>query len=160
MNKPLFAHSLRIALLAAAGALLFATSPLPAQVKWETPPVNLVRGTIELPADREKVGRAFLVSGTVSGQYRELWLAVKIKNLYWPKEPRIAPKDGRWQGQVNEGGSPPDGVFEVVLIDVPDRASSYFQDWLQRGHRTGSYPGIAESDIEGVRVLARRTFRL
>ena len=160
MNTPLFARPLRIALLAVAGALLFATSLLRTQGKWETPPANLVRGTIELPADREKVGRAFLVSGTVAGQYRELSLAVKIKNLYWPKEPKLTPKDGRWQGQVNEGGSPPDGVFEVVLIDVPDKASSYFQDWLQRGHRTGSYPGIAESDIEGVRVLARRTFRL
>lgn len=160
MNKSFFAYSLQIALLAVAGVLIFATSPLRAQIKWETPPANLVRGTIELPAHRERVGRVFLVSGTVSGQYRELWLAVKIKNLYWPKEPKLTPKDGRWQGQVNEGGSPPDGIFEVVLIDVPDKASFYFQDWLQRGHRTGSYPGIAESDIEGVRILARRTFRL
>jgi hypothetical protein len=156
MNASFLSRSHRIAFLAVAGSLLFTSASLRAQMTWETPP-NL--GVIESPAEREKVGRPFAVSGKVTGNFRQLWLAVKIDNLYWVKEPKLTPKDGRWRAQVYEGGNPPDGVFEVVLVDASAKASSYFQDWLQRGRRTGSYPGIAESDVEGVRVLARRTVR-
>jgi hypothetical protein len=131
-----------------------------AQRSWENAPANLVRGAIQVPAEGDRVGRAFTVTGTAGGQVRNLWLVVKIRDLYWPKEPKLNPKDGKWRGEVNEGGNPPDGKFEVLLLDVSEKTSLMFEEWMKRGHRSGSYPGIAEAEVEGVRVLARRAYRL
>ncbi|WP_374692620.1 hypothetical protein [Accumulibacter sp.] len=116
--------------------------------------------SIQSPAGSAQVARHFAVDGVVSGTYRNLWLVVCIGDLYWPKEPRLSPDKGRWTGWVNEGGRPPGGRFEVLLIDVPDAMSAAFEAWLGEGRRSGRYPGIRQADVREATILDRRSYRL
>ena len=117
-------------------------------------------GEIASPADGSHVHRYFDVGGTVSGRYRNLWLVVRIGRLHWPKEPQLFPNDGRWQGGVNEGGWPPGGRFELLLVDVSSTVSNSFQSWLENGHRTGHYPGLTAGKLGDSKILARKTYHL
>jgi hypothetical protein len=84
----------------------------------------------------------------------------RSEDLYWPKEPELAPASGKWTGEVNEGGNPPNGRFEVMFIDVPDSTSAALTEWLRKGNRTKTYPGIREAEADGARTLDRRTHQL
>lgn len=124
------------------------------------PAAEALRGSIQSPPDNARVPRVFAVEGTVTGKPRHLWLAVRIGDLYWPKEPQLAPTNGKWAGDVKEGGNPPNGRFEVVLIDVPQATSAAFAEWLRQGDLTRSYPGIRSADVEGAKILDRRSYQL
>lgn len=163
MRVAAFLHRLSIASTLALVLAALAAEPVIAQTALDGPVPDMargVRGEIREPATGAAVGRSFPISGTVAGQPRNLWLAVRIGDLYWPKEPKLAVRDGRWIGRVNEGGNQPGGRFVVVLLDVADSTSRMFEDWLRKGHEDRSYPGIPKTDIEEARELARRDFRL
>lgn len=132
---------------------------------WETIPFTdkdkPPKGKIEQPGSGSKVCRHFIVSGTARGAYRHLWLTVSIGDRYWPKEPKIIPdNNGNWKGEVHEGGKPPQGIFELLLIDVSEKTSKSFQNWLEAGHRTGKYPGIHANDLGDMIELDRNTYQL
>ena len=137
---------------------------------WETTPLTdkdkplkdkPPKGKIEKPDSGSKVSRHFFVSGTASGTYRHLWLTVYIGNRYWPKEPKLIPnKNGNWKGEVHEGGKPPQGIFELLLVDVSEETSIKIQNWLEAGHRTGSYPGMHANDLGNMIELDRKTYEL
>lgn len=119
-----------------------------------------LRGSIQSPPEGARVARVFTVQGTVAGEPRHLWLAVRIGDLYWPKEPELVATNGKWTGEVREGGNPPNGRFEVVLLDVPQATSAAFAEWLRRGHLARSYPGIPAADVTGAKILDRRSYQL
>lgn len=128
---------------------------------WERPPRQLsLQGKIEAPVNRSEVPRHFLVKGTVSGKYRHLWLVERVGQLHWPKEPELNPVAGRWKGEVFEGGWPPEGGFELLLIDVSTETSSAFRQWLKSGHRTGSYPGLNSEHLKAAIVLDQKHYKL
>jgi hypothetical protein len=158
MRMPLLPSQLIVTFAFALSSLT--SAPVLAQPTWDNPPPNLVRGEILKPAPGSTVGRAFPVGGTAGGQIRNLWLVVRIGDLYWPKEPKLILKNGKWDGSVNEGGNPPGGRFEVILLDVTNKTSEMFEDWMRQGHASHSYPGISKSAIEGARELDRREFHL
>ncbi|MCM8595558.1 hypothetical protein [Accumulibacter sp.] len=116
--------------------------------------------SIQSPPGDARVARRFAVDGVVNGTYRNLWLVVRVGDLYWPKEPKLSPVKGRWTGWVNEGGRPPGGRFEVLLIDVPDAPSAAFEAWLGEGRRTGRYPGIRQAEVREAAILDRRSYQL
>lgn len=127
---------------------------------WEKPPRQTPKGRIEKPVNNSKVTRHFEVSGTVSGGTRHLWLIERIGDQHWPKEPELRPNSGRWRGEVFEGGRPPEGRFELLLVDVSEETTMRFQEWLKTGHRTGSYPGISVAEMGAVSVLDTKTYKL
>lgn len=127
---------------------------------WEKSPRQTPKGRIEKPINNSKVARHFEVVGTVSGTIRHLWLVERIGDQHWPKEPELRSTNGRWRGAVFEGGRPPEGKFELLLVDVSEDTARKFQEWLQTGHRTGSYPGIAVSELGAVSILDTKVYKL
>jgi hypothetical protein len=91
-------------------------------------------GKIADPPRGGRVGRSFPVTGTVKGQPRHLWLAVRKNELFWPQGTELTSKDGMWQGEVTESGS--SGALAVVLIDVSDTVSGHFLQWLKQPNTT------------------------
>jgi hypothetical protein len=157
------AHSLIFRALVAGSLAVFAggIATTAAQTATSAHAVpEALRGSIQSPPDDARVPRSFAVEGTVTGKPRHLWLAVRIGDLYWPREPQLAPTNGKWAGEVREGGNPPNGRFEVVLIDVPQATSAAFAEWLRKGHLARSYPGIRAVDVEGAKILDRRSYQL
>ena len=118
------------------------------------------KGQIEIPVAGSEVSRHFEVFGTLSGTCRHLWLVERIGGRYWPKEPELKPKGGKWNGEVFEGGRPPEGIFELLLVDVSGKTSRNFQTWLETGHRTGRYPGLTVDDLGDKTILDSKTYRL
>jgi len=113
-------------------------------------------GAILSPTSGASVPRAFTVEGTLAGipADRHVWLAVRIGDLMWPKEPEVSAGAGPWRRQVVEGGSPPDGRFSLVLLMVDTVGQSEIQAWFQHGKQTGDYPGLAH--VTGSVELAAR----
>lgn len=127
---------------------------------WEAPPRKDLKGQIEKPANMSKVPRHFKVSGSISGTTRHLWLVVRIGDQHWPKEPELRPTAGRWHSEVHEGGQPPEGKFEILLMDVSTETASKFQEWLQTGQQTGSYPGIPLSQLGSPTIIDTKIYKL
>lgn len=119
-----------------------------------------LEGKIYSPPYGAEIGRYFQVEGTVSGKYRNLWLMERIGGLHWPKEPKLVPREGRWSGEVFEGGSPPQGKFKILLVDVSDEVSKIFELWFKKGHQTGSYPGLPLGTLGNIRILDEKEYRL
>lgn len=128
---------------------------------WEQPPRPLsLSGKIESPINHSKVPRHFSVNGTIKGQFRHLWLVERIGELHWPKEPELSPTSGRWRGEVFEGGWPPEGKFELLLLDVSEETINAFRQWLSDGHRTGNYPGLTPDKLGSVIILDKKNYQL
>jgi hypothetical protein len=142
----------------AAGILM--AIPFMAFAQQKLPPINELSGEISSPPEGT-VPRDFAVEGTVYGDpIRNLWLVEKIGSNHWPKEPRLQPKNNRWQGEVFEGGHPPQGQFVLLLVDVSNQTSQMFESWLRRGHETGSYPGIPVKNLGDYKRLDTKRYRL
>lgn|GEM_PF-6896565 len=119
-----------------------------------------IRGSIMSPHSGSRVKRWFRIEGTISGQYRHLWLIERIGELHWPKEPELMPQDGHWVGGVNEGGWPPGGRFEVLLVDVSENANQRFREWLRTGHQTGHYLGLQIENLGDANILDSKEYQL
>lgn len=127
---------------------------------WERTPRPLsLNGKIEEPANGS-VPRHFPVKGTIKGQFRHLWIVERIGELHWPKEPALSPKSGKWQGEVFEGGWPPEGRFELLLVDISDETNKDFRQWLSDGHQTGNYPGLTLDKLGSVIILDQKRYQL
>ena len=129
---------------------------------WEQPPRSLsLSGKIKSPANESKVQRHFSVNGTIKGQFRHLWLVERIGELHWPKEPELNPISGRWRGEVFEGGYPPEGKFELLLLDVSEETSNVFHQWLSDGHRSGGhYLGLTQDKLGSAIILDQKKYQL
>jgi len=119
-----------------------------------------IAGSITSPHPGSRVERWFRVEGTITGEYRHLWLIERIGELHWPKEPELTPRDGHWVGGVNEGGWPPGGRFEILLVDVSDDVNQRFIEWLENGHRSGHYPGLHFDDLGDANILDSKDYLL
>jgi hypothetical protein len=83
---------------------------------------------IELPRPGKVTGNWIAVDGTVGGSSaRRPWLALRVADLYWPKEEAIV-QDGRLRGVVIEVVS---RDFEIVVLDAPPAVSARFRAWLE-----------------------------
>ncbi len=130
--------------------------------RWEVqPPRTLsLSGKIESPANGSKVRRQFSVSGSLTGQPRHLWLVERIGELHWPKEPELKPISGQWHGKVFEGGYPPEGKFELLLVDISEETSNAFRQYLTDGQKTGNYPGLTVNELGSVIILDKKKYQL
>ena len=102
-----------------------------------------LQGKITVPANRAWVQRLFQAKGTIdtlpTGQH--LVIAVQVAGLIWPKA-LVRVDNGSWTCQVHEGGDPPNGRFALSLWIVSSRGQDEIVNWLERGRRTGDYPGL------------------
>lgn len=123
-----------------------------------TPP----RGDIVSPGDGERLPSVFDVRGTLTDipEDRHVWLAVRVKNLLYPKEPAIPARDGSW---VQEGVAPGIAVgqgFSVVLLVVGPDGQGQIEGWLARGKRGKGFPGLRaiteSSELDVVRDVVVR----
>jgi hypothetical protein len=131
------------------------------QKGWDEPPRTIsLSGKIESPANESKVQRHFSVTGTIKGQFRHLWLVERVGELHWPKEPELKPNVGRWRGEVFEGGYPPEGKFELLLVDVSEATSNVFRQWLSDGHSSGSYLGLTQDKLGSAIILDQKKYKL
>ena len=117
-------------------------------------------GCITSPSSSSQVARWFQVEGTIHGQHRHLWIVERIGQLYWPKKPKLKPQNGRWAGEVNEGGWPPGGRLEILLVDVSNKVDRKFCEWLRNGHQTGHYPGLHSEEIKDANILDFKEYQL
>jgi hypothetical protein len=101
------------------------------------------RGRINAPKNRASVPRHFRAEGTIddlpAGQH--LLLVVQVGGLLWPKG-QVQVNNRSWTAQVHEGGHPPNGRFALSLWLVGSRGYEEIAAWLERGKRTGDYPGL------------------
>lgn len=132
------------------------------QSGWELRPRDPnLKGKIESPPSGTQVNRHFSVQGILTaGKPRNLWLIERIGQQHIPKEPKLVVREGRWEGEVFEGGWPPAGKFEILLVEVSDTLSKKFDEWLQMGHRTGHYPGIPAKDLKEMIILDSKEYYL
>lgn len=72
----------------------------------------------------------------------------------------MIPQDNHWTGEVNEGGRPSGGRFEILLVDVSENVNRRFQEWLKTGRRTGNYPGLLASDLGDADFLDSKEYQL
>jgi hypothetical protein len=113
-----------------------------------------VTGSFNEPQRNEAVGRTIRCSGVVTGLQPglNLWLAVEVGNLVWPKENKVLPDEAnKWCVSIFE-----DGVteqFAVSLFVADTRADRRIKEWLEAGRRTGKYSELP--GIPGARRLAR-----
>jgi len=78
---------------------------------------------------------------------KDLWIAHRraIGGLIWPKEPKIAPdQKGEFSITTFEGGASGNIVISLLLVDK--QISKEFEEWLEKGHKTGEYPGKKVQD--------------
>jgi hypothetical protein len=113
-----------------------------------------VTGSFNEPQANETVGRTIRCSGVVTGLQPglNLWLAVEVGGLIWPKENKVLPDEAnKWDVPIFE-----DGVteqFSVSLFVADTSADRRIKEWLEAGRRTGKYSELR--GIPGARRLAR-----
>lgn len=109
---------------------------------------------------RDVVPRHFRVEGKMKKwPDNHLWLAVEVGGLVWPKEPEVkVDKNGRWMGEVYEGGSPPQGKFVLALYEVDMQGHQKIIEWMKNGHQHGYYQGL--HTLAGGRKVAAVDLRL
>ena len=113
-----------------------------------------VTASFNEPQPNEAVGRTIRCSGIVTGLQPglNLWLAVEVGNLVWPKENKVLPDEtNNWCVPIFE-----DGVteqFAVSLFVADTSADRRIKEWLEAGRRTGKYSELP--GIPGARRLAR-----
>lgn len=101
------------------------------------------------PKEGDIVPISTIVSGIVSGEMPEgryMWLAVnpqKAPGQWWPQGGQITPLQGKWDIQTKFGEAQDAGTkFEIAVILINKEDNQYYQDYLTKGQKTGSYPGI------------------
>ena len=113
-----------------------------------------VTGHFNEPKPNEAVGRTIRCSGIVTGLQPglNLWLAVEVGDLVWPKENKVLPDEAtKWDVPIFE-----DGVtqqFAVSLFVADTSADRRIKEWLEAGRRSGKYSELR--GIPGARRLAR-----
>ena len=113
-----------------------------------------VTGSFNEPQPNEAVGRTIRCSGVVTGLQPglNLWLAVEVGDLVWPKESKVLPDEAnKWSVTIFE-----DGVteqFAVSLFVADTSADRRIREWLEAGRRKGKYSELR--GIPGGRRLAR-----
>nr|VFJ96732.1 MAG: hypothetical protein BECKLFY1418A_GA0070994_106215 [Candidatus Kentron sp. LFY] len=115
------------------------------------------RGIITAPTESTTVGAEFEAQGAVTLQSNQIaWLAVRIGELYWPKEPAII-SSGHWTRRIFEGGS--QGEKLLVLLIVDKTTNRQIENWFESSRRTGSFPGMRLGGITTTAAEIRFTLR-
>lgn len=114
-------------------------------------------GVIQQPKSGETVERIFIVMGSLRdmSQGYHVWLGFQIDTLIWPKEPEIPATDRRFSVKILEGGNPPEGSFSLTLFQVSPEGQKRIAHWLDTGRKTGHWPGLDRSEIDGFSQLDR-----
>ena len=113
-----------------------------------------VTGSFNEPQPNEAVGRTIRCSGVVTGlpPGLNLWLAVEVGDLVWPKENKVLPDEAnKWCVPIFEDGATEQ--FAVSLFVADTSADRRIRGWLEAGRRTGKYSELP--GIPGARRLAR-----
>ena len=76
---------------------------------------------------------------------KHIWVAAKVGDLLWPKEPEIDARKSEWEIQINQ---PPD-VISLVLLMVDDDGSRSIRKTLKDCGKAGDWPGMTLSQIPG-----------
>src|SRR5574341_433263 len=125
--------------------------PTPLLSPSPTPPPTAPPVVIKItsPEDGNKAPISNVVSGTISdglpqGQY--MWVVInpqKAPGLWWPQGGRITLSKGRWDVQAWLGIEQDIGTeFDIAVILVNEKDNQYYNNYLETGQRTGSFPGI------------------
>lgn len=104
---------------------------------------------ISSPKHGDKVSVISQVGVDISGKLSEgqyIWVVVNpslTPNEYWPQG-RIDPLKNKlslpaWFGKEKEDIG---YQFDIVVILVDEKENMYYDDYLERGKKTGNYPGI------------------
>lgn len=122
--------------------------PAPTQVRRQ------VTGGIDQPRPGEAIERSCKCAGWAKDvePSQHLWLAVEAGGFVWPKEGDLH-LDGNnlWRTDIFEDGG--SQQFSLSLYIANKDAHQQILDWLQTGHRTGSYPEL--KGIPGTQRLPR-----
>ena len=113
-----------------------------------------VTGSFGQPRPNGAVGRTIECSGVVTGLQPglNLWLAVEVGDLVWPKESKVLPDDAnKWHVTIFEDGAT--AQFAVSLFVADMKADRRIREWLEAGRRAGKYSELR--GIPGARRLAR-----
>jgi hypothetical protein len=109
-----------------------------------TPDKRAPKGQILYPSSGQQVPRSFTAEGILSDIPADghIWIAVKIGNLLWPKEPEIPSQDYSWSQHIFEGGDPPGGRFSLTLLLVNPGGNELIEKWIKNGRSSGHWPGL------------------
>lgn len=136
MRRPLVRSWLAVAATAGIVAAVALGSPSPA-------------GRIDTPKAGQVVPRRIAVAGAVSNvpSWGFVWLVTQRGGMLWPKQPRIAVRNGRWRVVIGEGTAL--GTrFSLALVVVDRAGSRSIERWLAHGAATGDYPALTAKAIQ------------
>lgn len=113
------------------------------------PPGTGVRACIETPQANDVVSGSFVVDGRLAGvpDGSHIWVATKIGDLVWPKEPEV-PIGPAFDVTVVEAGQRTDEGFSIVLLLVDAQRHRAIEEWLSKPDKPGLSLG------EGIQMLA------
>jgi len=94
------------------------------------------------PSPGETVGRTPRISGELGGiaDTLHVWLAIRLDDRMWLKEPEIPIGSRKWTSQIALGVS--GRAFALRLLAVSPAGQEFIEEWLERGRRTAEYPGL------------------
>lgn len=104
-----------------------------------------VNGKIVTPTQDTKVQREFDFEVEIANPnpQKYYYLVNEVSGNYWPKSRIfISGAGGSYSGQSNEGGTPPNGIFYIVLFEVFKNEHHKIQNWWKSCNETGDWPGI------------------
>lgn len=110
-----------------------------------------ISGKIEVPVENDVLGHSMVVQGTSTNLAEDshLWLAVETQGLLWIKDPEVVSYKDSWIASIIEAEVRSE--FSLVLLHVNALGQQRILDWLERGRKTGDYPGLLS--IEGSQRL-------
>ena len=132
-----------VAIIGVAGTIIGAVIPwlLGRKSTARTETYDKVTGSFDQPQPNEAVGRTIRCSGIVTGLQPglNLWLAVEVGNLVWPKENKVLPDvTNKWCVHIFEDGVTEQFALSLFVADTS--ADRRIQEWLEAGRRTGTCP--------------------
>lgn len=149
-------NSIVAALIGVGGTIVGAAIPLMSgrRSAVRTKAYDQVTGSITEPSRDAVVDRSIPCEGLVLGMQEgmNLWLAVEVGGLVWPKESKVLPGPaGKWTAVVFEDGASERMALSLFVADA--KADRRIREWLDAGRRSGTYTELP--GIPGARRLAR-----
>ncbi|MGD0166809.1 MAG: hypothetical protein ABSC51_05900 [Gaiellaceae bacterium] len=107
-------------------------------------------GKIANPSDGLRVGPELRVEGELSAIPRgyHVWLMLRVGGLLFPREPEIAPRDGRFAIELDLEDELV-GPFSLVLMLVGARGQRVIEYWLLEGALGEGFPGFVRIPSAG-----------
>ena len=114
------------------------------------------------PSEGEEVSGEIIADGTAknltTGQ--QIWMVLFFNSRFYPQNAALVRGNGTWSSATLYVGVPGDSGrnFDILAVLANSSAEKWFEDYLDKGEKTGSFPGV-RSLPNGHKVLSTVTVK-